>query len=48
MKTGGKSGNGCFYTCKVFQMKYKTPTREQAIKMYEDVIAIVEEMDDSA
>jgi len=27
-------GCGCFYRCRVFQKKYKTPNREQAVELY--------------
>ena len=29
----GGGGNGCFYTCRVFQRKHKTPSREEALAL---------------
>lgn len=37
-----KLRNGCFYTCMVFKQEYKTPTREEAIALYDKRIAEVE------
>jgi hypothetical protein len=35
----GINESGCFYQCRVFQRNKKTPTREEAITLYEDRIA---------
>lgn len=35
-------GTGCFFSCRVFQRKLKTPTREQALALYDEVIALSE------
>lgn len=36
-------GSGCFWTCRVFQAgKGKRPTREQAIALYDDVLAALQ------
>lgn len=39
---GNKELNGCFYTCMIFQKKYKTPNREIAIALFKETIAGVE------
>lgn len=38
----GSGFKGCFYRCRVFQRKMKTPTREQALRLYDEAIARVE------
>lgn len=32
-------GQGCFYTCRVFQRKHKTPTREKTLRLIDKRIA---------
>jgi hypothetical protein len=32
------SSSGCFYRCRVFQSRHKTPTREEALALYAQVL----------
>ena len=38
MRTKGEGRTGCFYSCRIFQRHLKTPTREEAIDLYEKAI----------
>lgn len=42
MRASGTGGTGCFYDCRVFSKKHKTPSREKALKLYDDAIAAAE------
>jgi hypothetical protein len=35
--------SGCFYRCRFFQRKHHTPSREQALKLYDEAIERAEE-----
>lgn len=39
MRVSDLGGSGCFYDCRVFTRKHKVPTREEALKLYDDAIA---------
>lgn len=38
MDTRERGAMGCFYTCRIFQPKYVTPFREEAIALYDQRI----------
>lgn len=33
------TGNGCFYTCRLFRGRYPTPNRDEALALYDQRIA---------
>lgn len=42
-KTSELSHQGCFYSCCLFQRKYKTPNMHKAVELYNGVITELEE-----
>ena len=43
MQSHKSNGNGCFYYCRFFQSKLKTPTREEYLQMIDNIITALEE-----
>ena len=42
MRVKGQGPYGCFYDCRVFSKKFKTPSREEALQLYDAAIAAAE------
>ncbi|KAA0910650.1 hypothetical protein [Pusillimonas sp. ANT_WB101] len=38
MRVSGMGGSGCFYDCRVFSKKFKTPSQEEALRLFDAAI----------
>lgn len=38
MRVEGTGPSGCFYSCRVFTKKFKTPSRKEALQLYDEAI----------